>query len=618
MIVAVMTSLFAERNMNINASHLQKISQIYGIHMISWKLSKLICLSLVFFLFETSIAQAAIDDYWLLLRSDVQLQKHRIDSLQNFDSQQKREEYLLELVQGLRTEMYLEASVDSMWNKGNDTLVAQLHIGELYQVDATLPTIHEKKFRSQADLRKQNIPSVLLSIDEQLSYWEEHGYPFAEISWDTLDVDSLNLKLKASIDKGPLVIVDSLVNRENGKISESFLRNYLGMKKEMPYRESFLQQSDDLLKKLPFVRHVRNSSVNFSADKAIINVYLAQRKVSKFDFLIGLLPNNKESGKMLVTGEARLLLQNAFKRGEELFLEWKRVKANSQQLKLRFNYPYILKSPIGTSASFSLDKRDSTFMDLNWTLGIPYRTKANNYIQAYVENTQSIVLHTDTIRVKNTKRLPNIQDISSILYGFEGYYENLDYLFNPRRGIELSANIQVGTKKIKPNYSITRMGDEYAALYDTVKLKSLQAQFRASFQSYFRLTPRQVIKLGFIGSSKLNKGIAENEMYRIGGANLLRGFDEESIFAQHFAVATLEYRFILEQNSYFYTFMDAAYVSKKIDGSRFQDFPFGFGAGLAFESKAGIFGVSYAIGREQKNPIDFRTSKLHFGYVNIF
>jgi hypothetical protein len=44
----------------------------------------------------------------------------------------------------------------------------------------------------------------------------------------------------------------------------------------------------------------------------------------------------------------------------------------------------------------------------------------------------------------------------------------------------------------------------------------------------------------------------------------------------------------------------------------------GFGAGLTFETKAGIFGLSYAVGKQNSNPLDFRSSKIHFGYVNIF
>ena len=65
-------------------------------------------------------------------------------------------------------------------------------------------------------------------------------------------------------------------------------------------------------------------------------------------------------------------------------------------------------------------------------------------------------------------------------------------------------------------------------------------------------------------------------------------------------------------------FFDWAYVEQRLKDSFNNDFPFGFGAGLNFETKAGIFGLSYALGKQNNNPIDFKSAKIHFGYVNIF
>jgi outer membrane translocation and assembly module TamA len=570
------------------------------------------------FFFTINSLFGAEDTYWLKIYSQENLKEFKISPLQKFSTDPKRDEYLKDLLTDLKSRMYIEASIDSIWTNNIDTLEVLLHIGRSYDIKVELPEVFKKSKRSGSKFFENNFFNTIQSIDQQLVYWQENGYPFAEISWDSLTIDSLQIQMKAKIDKGPLITFDSISNKENGKISESFLKSYLGIKKDMPYQESVLSESDKLLKKLPFVRFVKPSTVSFHSNEATINIYLAQRKVSKFDFLVGLLPNSESTGKILITGEAKLQLQNAFKRGEEIYFEWKRVKANSQQLKLKFNYPYILQSPIGATGTFLLDKRDSTFLDINWTLGVPYRTKANNYIKAYVENAQTIVLNLDTLSIKNRMKLPSIQDVSALLYGFEGYFENLDYLFNPRKGFEAGANVQVGTRKIKPNNTITNLGENYAALYDSIQLKSFQAQFSAHISAYVPFGNRQVAKFGFNGASKLNQKILENELYRIGGANLLRGFNEESIFTQHYAVATVEYRFILDQNSYFYTFFDAAFVAKKFEDKFSKDFPFGFGAGIAFETKAGIFGVNYAVGRQQNNPIDFRTSKIHFGYVNIF
>jgi hemolysin activation/secretion protein len=107
-------------------------------------------------------------------------------------------------------------------------------------------------------------------------------------------------------------------------------------------------------------------------------------------------------------------------------------------------------------------------------------------------------------------------------------------------------------------------------------------------------------------------------LLRIGGNKLLRGFDEISIFCSTYVLSTLEYRFLLQRNSYFSAFVDWAYVYRDFNETQFHDFPLGFGAGINLETKIGIFGLTYALGKQKDQPISFRNSKLHFGYVAIF
>lgn len=574
-----------------------------------------------------SVHSNAQDRFVLFLKTDTVVKSLKLQERYIFNASEKRTDFLVDLILDLRADNWLEASIDSIEGAEQDSMYVFLHIGNLYKISGKVPAIFgeeiRRKSKSKSDSVLVNLPEVLTEIDRQLIFFQEHGYPFASITWDSLAVVKDSMILNTRLDKGPLILIDSVHNKGDAKISESYLKSYLGIKKLMPYRESILRETDQLLQKLPFIKLTKPSGVYFNSDKASIQLFLEKRKVSRFDFLLGILPNNSGSGKILITGEAKIQLMNAFKQGEEIFLEWKRVQQNSQQLKVRFNYPFILQTPIGISGQFHLDKRDSSYVDLLANFGIPIRTRANNYIKGFVESRQTIVLQVDTNFVKQFKRLPLVQNVSALMYGFEGYYENLDYMFNPTRGFEMRASFQVGNKKIKPSTSILNLERPgtfpYSTLYDSIKTKSLQMQVKWLMNSYIPLSARNIVKFGFQGQAIINNNnIQQNELLRIGGNKILRGFDEESIFVAQYALATLEYRFILEQNSYLYTFFDAGYTGRKNNGIYEKDFPFGFGAGMAFETKAGIFGISYALGRQLGNAIDFRSSKVHFGYVNVF
>ena len=46
--------------------------------------------------------------------------------------------------------------------------------------------------------------------------------------------------------------------------------------------------------------------------------------------------------------------------------------------------------------------------------------------------------------------------------------------------------------------------------------------------------------------------------------------------------------------------------------------PFGFGLGISFETKAGIFSLNYALGYQENELAPLRAAKIHFGFVNFF
>lgn len=526
-------------------------------------------------------------------------------------------QWLDEQRQSWKAKGYWEASVDSV-ACGTDTCMVFLHKGEAYTI----------RHPEQGRQRHGDVPLTLQALEalpqKYVRELENKGYPFARVRLDSLLLNGNSLVYRYRVDTGKLVLIDSFVNHGSSKISRNFIQNYIGIKKGSPYNESRVQNIDRLLAKLPYASVREGTTIIFRDDKADLHFALDKRKVNSFDFLVGFLPNNANSGKILITGEARVHLQNAFKRGEEIFLEWQRLQPNSQRLQVRFAYPYLLNTPLGINTFFMLEKRDSSSLDLNFQLGLPYMVKANNYIKGFFKYMQTIVLVADTNFVKFNRRLPGNLDAVYNQYGVEAYYEKLDYLFSPREGFDLKLTASIGTRKIRENSQITGLSDpflpdySYGSLYDSIRRKSVKAELAWSVSYYQPLGKRNVLKLAHSGATVFNQNLLRNELLRIGGSKLLRGFDEISILCSSYALSTLEYRFMLQRNSYFSAFFDWAFIQRKFEGQRFHDFPLGFGAGINLETKIGIFGLTYALGRQQDQPISFRNSKLHIGYVALF
>jgi len=273
-------------------------------------------------------------------------------------------------------------------------------------------------------------------------------------------------------------------------------------------------------------------------------------------------------------------------------------------------YPFLVNSPLGLDYNFKLYKKDTTFIDVSNKIGVRYILKGNDYFKLFFHNKSSSLLSQAGFATATV--LPSYADVSSQLYGIETYNTNLDYLLNPRKGYQVKISGSLGNKNIKKNPQI----DDN--LYEGLNLKSILYNATLVANYFIPVTKRNILKLGTKNSYTFNENLFENELLRIGGLLTLRGFDEESIFASFYSIQTLEYRYILEQNSYLYLFFDGAYYENDGIESFVSDRPFGFGAGMSFETKAGIFSISYAIGKQFDNPIKFSSAKIHFGFVNFF
>jgi len=296
----------------------------------------------------------------------------------------------------------------------------------------------------------------------------------------------------------------------------------------------------------------------------------------------------------------------------------------SRELNIKAGSSYLPQLPIGAEAGFHLFLRDTSFLNRNLDFGLLYPLEGNNYLKAFFKSEQSILLGFNRQLVIESKMLPNNIDWTNNVYGLEFNLEKLDYRFNPTKGIHLKLSSGFGNKKFDRNTELTALSDpedtnfDFNSLYDSLNLKSLKTESHLLVDKYWQVGSTGVIKTGLQSAALFNDQLFQNELFRIGGYKKLRGFDEQSIFASWYNIFTLEYRYLIGTNSYFSAFWDGAYIQRKYLEIDEEAFPFGFGVGLNFETTAGIFGLNYAIGKQDEQPIIVRDAKIHFGYVNYF
>lgn len=534
---------------------------------------------------------------------------------------------LRNIIRQLQAAQYLEAGVDTLV-RTDSIYTAFLHIGPAYRWAQLRNGNVEESFLAASGYRERLFRGVRFSyrqivrLQESLLVAAENtGYPFARVQLDSLVAEGGALQAALVLDKGPLITIRSLKIEGDARISNAFLQQYLGIRPGMPYNRGKVIKLRQRLLQLPFLSLTADPGVVFQDADALISLPLQRRNASRFDFIIGVLPNSSQVGRLLLTGSFNGELHNQFGLGERIYARFEQLRPQTQRLDLQFTYPYALGLPFGADLQFGLYKRDTNFIDINFDVGIQYLLEGGNYLKVFWNRRTTNVLSVNATQLLNSGALPDTLDVNHTFFGLEYAYERLDYRYNPRKGWRASARAAAGTKRIEKNNQIESLG--FGGLYDSLVLRSFQYRLTVALEGYVPLFKRGVVKTALQGGFIFAQDpILANEQYRLGGNRLLRGFDEELIFATQYLVATLEYRFLLGTNSYLYLFGDAArtdaLTANTPTGVDTVDFPYGFGAGITFETRAGLFGVSLAFGGRQGLPVDFGAPKVHFGYVSRF
>jgi len=525
---------------------------------------------------------------------------------------------------------FISASVDSMEFDSSFATIVLFHGKQQHWIDLRPDSIDKRAVDESGFLSKTyinqpiNIANVKTMQQRILNFYEKNGYPFASVYLDSIVLKDDGIKALIKVNKGPLYHIDSIHIYGKAKISNDLIQRYLGIMNGSIYDIEKLQQISRLLLQLPYLQEIQPSNLTMLGTGSILNLYLDPKRSSQADFLIGFAPSSAETNKLLVTGNADLNLKNSLGNGETILLNWQQLQQSSPRLDLGYQQPYIFKSPFGIDFSFDMFKKDSTYLQLSTQIGVQYLLSANQSGKIFLQDQSTILLSAgaDTAAVIATKTLPPAIDADAVSVGIDYTLNNTNYRFNPKSGNELDILASVGIKNIKKNSTILAITDttfNYASLYDSLKLRSYQFKLVLSAAHYFptgqQSTFKTAVNIGIFSS----QSIFENDLFQIGGYKLLRGFDEQSIYATEYGVATLEFHYLIGLNSYLFPFLDLGWAKEDYQYVNTQVNFIGTGLGLEFETKIGLLNISYAIGDRSDMPFNLsEASKIHFGYINYF
>ncbi|RIW16218.1 hypothetical protein D0X99_07560 [Algoriphagus lacus] len=438
---------------------------------------------------------------------------------------------------------------------------------------------------------------------------ENQGYPFAELALDSLQIRGSLISGVMDFSSGPRITWDSLEIAGETKTSERYLQQLSGLVPGEPFSQKDLEKATQTFRRSAYFTLTEVPQLSFQTQQAKPVFTVRDRRVNVFDGVIGLLPNENEPGKMLITGEVDLQLYHLGGKGRDFSVNWQRLNIQSQSLEINGKESFVFRSPLDLKAGFSLLKQDSSFVNRTFELDFGYRISDDGYLNFFTRRQAGDLISQEDLQSEEI--LPAAIDYRWNQYGIGMDWNTLNSPVSPRRGGRIKGQFSLGNKRIIQNTGIPE------ELYQGLEESSPQYQGSFSAEKHIFLKPAWGMWLRGVGGFLQNQNLFLNELYRLGGLKSIRGFNEKNFFAKSYAYLNVEQRLFFDENSFLIVFTDMGLVENPFEAEKI-DHPFSFGTGINLDTDGGLFSFVFALGKSNSQPLSFSYSRIHFGYLARF
>lgn len=436
-------------------------------------------------------------------------------------------------------------------------------------------------FKNTIKIPVSELKNLMTGTSKQLAI---KGKVFSEVKLGNIIFKEKNITADLIVKKTKKRNIDKTFIKGYEEFPKSFLKNYFRINNNTIFNEEKISEISEITKNLNFVEEIKKPEVLFKQDSTILYIYVKKKNNNSFDALVNFA--SEENGDLLFNGNIDLKLNNILNSGEKLELFWNSIGQERQEFKFKIEKPYIFNSKISPEIEFSIYKQDSSFVN----------TKLNTFFNYSINNKNRLALNYSSESSNNLIETNNNTDsFSNFFLGFSYEYKI------PSNNLLLNNKLVIN---ITPSFGNRKSNNTSTQQFKIITNTSYLFEVSTRNNIYVKN------KTGYLDSaSPLN-----NELFRIGGANSIRGFNEQSIFTQSFTYFNTEYRYLTSKSSYLYSILDFGQfkINKKTNSI------LSLGLGYLFSTKNYKVNIATAIGKTGSDNFDFNNSKIIISWINYF
>jgi hypothetical protein len=429
-------------------------------------------------------------------------------------------------------------------------------------------------------------------LNSTLKKLELKGFSMAKVKLVNIKKHSNYITADLNVTSDKKRQLNDIVFNGYDKFPEGHKNNLKRLYKKCVFNQDNLEKLYKDIAQYRFVKQTKYPEILFTKDSTKVFVYVEKAKANNFDGFIGF--SNDENKKVLFNGYLDLTLNNVMNSGEKLALYWKSNGQDQKTFNLGVEIPYVFKSLIGLKAQLNIFKQDSTFQNTQTAIDLGYYFNYNTrFYLGYQSAESSDIKNLNTATLSDYKNKFYTSNFEFIDYNPEGSGDN--YLFPEKSNF----NIKIGTGKRDSKFQ------NNSQFFGSVNLKH-----------NFYLNNKNIINIKSQNFYLQSDEYIINELYRFGGINSIRGFNENTLQGNLFSSILSEYRYVLSPSIYVHSIIDYAYFQDKTTNLKGNLLGLGFGFGIL--TKNGLLNLVYANGSTKDQAIKLSNSIVHISLKATF
>lgn len=492
----------------------------------------------------------------------------------------------------LRGRGYLAASVDTAQGRSYIKRGDVFYWDSVYY-DSILSTRLEKL--SKLPGRRVRFKQLGAWLDDIVADAANYGFPFFSLTPEPCfsSESTFFLRIKADNYTSP-VFIDTLLIPNNELVSPRYLSALLGIKKGDLYSHKAVGEIEAKLSQLSFATLNGPAACSFTTRGAVVEVPIQTRISGSFGGIVG-FASSAAAGRMVLTGDVNLALENAFHRGESLTAQWSKDAVESQTVSLSTTLPYLFGAPAGFGASFHLQKRDTTSLEVNGKVEGQFYFNSFHRVKAGAEWRVNQLISASS---------DSFPDSRATLYQIGVAGARYDNAIRPTCGFMYEFVAGTGVR---------------SAMMSDGDIQSPMFEFSGNCRRIFKFSERFFFTLSLSGGLLFaGDSLSRLEAFKVGGINSLRGFDERSLFATRYFLAETEFAYRIDLESDIFITSQFFPYRLEVSGANVRSEICSLGAGARIGAGGGVVTVVYALGMRRGLPVRLRDAKLHLGYNVLF